>query len=119
MILGEYGFKPGGEVGLRMEAGDVIFRGVEDRVEGFTIGLTLNKLNRQLKIKMLRLQVAQFMLQGFILLFGGEGGIDIDIKAAVIIGQGDTLHCPGQGNLTDKIINHNNAGKSKLSPYDG
>ena len=46
---------------LRMEAGDVIFRGVENRVEGFTIGLTLNKLNGKLKIKMLRLQVAQLM----------------------------------------------------------
>ena len=115
VILGEDGLKPAGKMLRRVEAGKLIFRGMEDRVDSFTIGLPLHKLNGQVKIKMLRLKVAQLMLQGLVLLFGREGGVDVNVKAAVIIGQGDTLHRPGQGDLTDKIINHKNRGGNRSS----
>ena len=89
-----------------MKAGNLAGGRMEDHIESFTLGLTLHNGDGYIQIKMLSLQVTQLMLQNFVLPFGREERIDIDVKGAVVIGYAYALHLAGQGHMADEIINH-------------
>ena len=95
-----------GKGGLGIKAGDFALRRVEDDVERFAVGLTFHARQRQVKIEMLLLQVAQLMLKRLLTLLRGETGIYIDIEAAVIIRDADTLDGAGQGDKADIVFEH-------------
>ena len=79
---------------------------MEDNVQRFAVGLTLHAGQGQIEIKMLLLQVAQLMLKRLLTLLRGETGIYIDIEAAVIIRDADTLDGAGQGDKADIVFEH-------------
>ena len=55
---------------------------------------------------MLLLQMAKLMLKRLLALLRGETGVYIDIKAAVIIRDADTLDGAGQGDKADIVFEH-------------
>lgn len=106
MLLGRDGPKPMGKGGLRIKAGDFALRRVEDDVQRLAVGLTLHAGQGQVEIEMLLLQMAQLMLKRFLALLRGEAGIYIDIEAAVIIRDADTLDGAGQADKADIVFEH-------------
>ena len=50
--------------------------------------------------------VAQLMLQRRLLAGRGEAGVDVDVKAAVVIREGDPLHLRREGDQADIGVSH-------------
>ena len=98
--------EPMGKGGLGIKAGDFALRRVEDDVQRFAVSLTLHARQGQVEIKMLLLQMAQLMLKRLLALLRGETGVYIDIEAAVIIRDADTLDGAGQADKADIVFEH-------------
>lgn len=109
MLLRGSHAKPVKKSGLRTEAGELAGGRMENNIDALAVSLTLNKGEGEIKIKMLALYVGKLMLQGLLLTGRREGRIDIDIKAAVIIGKDNTLHRQRESDKTNIVINHRGA----------
>jgi len=91
---------------LGMKERELAGRGMEHNVDALAIGLPLGQAQGEVKIKMLAPDMVQLMLKGLLLFGGGEAGVDIDIKAAVIIGEDDALDREREGDEADVMISH-------------
>lgn len=106
MLLGRNRPEPMGKGGLGIKAGDFALRRMEDNVQRFAVSLTLHARQGQVEIKMLLLQVTQLVLKRLLALLRGEAGVYIDIEAAVIVRDADTLDGAGQGDKADIVFEH-------------
>ena len=110
MLLGAEGLEPMGKRGLRIEAGEEALRRVKNHIYMLAIGLALHQADGHIQIKMLLPDMVQLMLQNLLPAGRGQERIDIDVEAAVIIGDADPLHRTGQVHQAKVIINHCGAG---------
>lgn len=91
---------------LGMKERELAGRGMEHNVDALTVGLPLGQSQGEVKIKMLAPDMVQLMPERLLPLGGGEAGVDIDIKAAVVIGKDDALDREREGDEADVIVSH-------------
>lgn len=91
---------------LGMKEGELAGRGMEDDVDALTVGLPLRQRQGEVKIKMLAPDMVQLVPERLLPLGRGEAGVDIDIKAAVVIGKDDALDREREGDEADVIVSH-------------
>lgn len=106
MLLEGGGAEPAQEGRLGLKAGQLAGGRVEDDVDALAVGLTLDKVDGQVEKEMLALDMAQLVGEDGLTARVGEKGVDVDIKAAVVIREDDALDGQGQGDEADIVISH-------------
>ena len=107
MLLGAEGLQPVAETVKGIEMGDRPgWRMKYFIVHLSRIRLLLRYAKRNIHIEVLRLQMAQLMGQDFLLLFLRQARIDVNIKGAVVIWDGDALTGYGECYRSQILVNH-------------
>lgn len=91
---------------MRGEAWDHPRRRVQYRVKGFTVRLPLYAGNGDLKSKVLVVDVPQLVFKRGLLLLRRQTGIDVYVKAPVVIQNRNTFNSCRQRNGADMVFAH-------------